>query len=206
MELREAMTQIAEIRLQLARTEVCRDFRSVPVAFSGVLAVGAAALQAAWVGNPTTQMDAYLVIWVGAAALSVAAAFAEMALRDRQFRPAWAREKTRLVVEQLVPCVVAGGLLTAVLSLRAPASAWMLPGLWQVVYSLGLFSACRLLPRGTSLVAGFYLASGLACLSVAQGPLALSAWAMGVPFGVGQMLAAAVLRRSGGGEADDVHA
>ena len=35
MELREALTQITEIRLQLARTEVFRGYRAMPVAFSG---------------------------------------------------------------------------------------------------------------------------------------------------------------------------
>ena len=37
MELREALTQITEIRQQLARTEVFRGYRAMPVAFSGVV-------------------------------------------------------------------------------------------------------------------------------------------------------------------------
>ena len=43
MELREALTQITEIRLQMARTEVFRGYRAMPVAFSGAVAVVAAA-------------------------------------------------------------------------------------------------------------------------------------------------------------------
>ena len=35
MELREALTQITEIRLQMARTEVFRGYRAIPAAFSG---------------------------------------------------------------------------------------------------------------------------------------------------------------------------
>ena len=42
--------------------------------------------------------------------------------------------------------------------------------------------------------------------SLLGGSYMLGLAAMGVPFGVGQMLAAAVLRRSGGVEVDDVHA
>ena len=34
MELREALSQIAEIRLQMARTETFRGYRAVPVALS----------------------------------------------------------------------------------------------------------------------------------------------------------------------------
>ena len=72
----------------------------------------------------------------------------------------------------------------------------MLPGLWQVVYSLGIFASCRLLPRATFWVAVFYLGTGLAVLTLGHGDAALSPWAMGLPFGVGQLLAAAVLYRT----------
>ena len=41
------------------------------------------------------------------------------------------------------------------------------------------------------------MATGLACLAYAQGPHAFSAWTMGAPFGVGQLLVAAVLRFAG---------
>ena len=43
-------------------------------------------------------------------------------------------------------------------------------------------------------VAGvWYLACGLMYLALGPGPHALAPWAMGVPFGVGQMLVGAVL-------------
>ena len=45
MELREALTQIAEIRRQMAKSDVFRGYRSAPVAVSGVLALGAAVVQ-----------------------------------------------------------------------------------------------------------------------------------------------------------------
>jgi hypothetical protein len=48
-------------------------------------------------------------------------------------------------------------------------------------------------------VAVWYLAAGLACLAFAGGAHALSPWAMGVPFLVGQLLAALVLKQSFGG-------
>ena len=54
MELREALTQITEIRLQLARTEVFRGYRAMPVAFSGLLALTTAGFQAVWLPEPLT--------------------------------------------------------------------------------------------------------------------------------------------------------
>ena len=196
MELRDALTQISEIRRQMARTEVFRGYRAVPVAFSGLLALAAAAIQAAWVVDPAEQMPAYLALWVGAAVVSAIGAGTEMTLRARQAASPWRREITWLAVEQFLPCLVAGGLVTFVLVRCAAESLWMLPGLWQILYSLGVFASCRLLPRPTFVVAVFYLATGLTCLALGRGVAAFSPWAMGLPFGFGQLLAAAVLHRT----------
>jgi hypothetical protein len=196
MELRDALTQITEIRLQLARTEVFRGYRAMPVAFSGVLALATAGFQAVWVRDPLRQLPAYLALWIGAAVISAVAAGSEMIIRARSSASPWTREITWLAVEQFVPCLVAGGLVTFVLTRFAPEGLWILPGLWQVLFSLGIFASCRLLPRATFGVAVFYLASGLACMALARGDAALSPLAMGLPFGVGQLLAAAVLYRT----------
>jgi len=196
MELRDALTQISEIRRQMARTEVFRGYRAVPVAFSGLLALGAATIQSVWIVAPLEQVQAYLALWVAAAAASSIGAGTEMILRARQSLSPWRREITWLAIEQFLPCLVAGGLLTFVLVRSATESVWMLPGLWQILYSLGVFASCRLLPRATFAVAVFYLASGLTCLALARGTAAFSPWAMGLPFGCGQLLAAAVLYRT----------
>ena len=106
------------------------------------------------------------------------------------------RELTWLALEQFCPCLIGGALVTVVLLRAAPESLWMLPGLWQIFYSLGIFASCRLLPRPTFWVAVFYLGTGLAVLAWPHGEAALSPWTMGVPFGAGQLLAAAVLYRT----------
>jgi hypothetical protein len=196
MELREALTQITEIRLQLARTEVFRGYRAMPVAFSGCVALLAAVIQALRISDPAQQIGPYLALWIGAAVLSGLAAGLEMVVRARNAGSPLTRELTWLALEQFCPCLVAGALLTIVLVRTSPASLWMLPGLWQVVYSLGIFASCRLLPRATFWVAVYYLGTGLAVLALGQGDAALSPWAMGLPFGVGQFLAAAVLYRT----------
>jgi type IV secretory pathway TrbD component len=97
-------------------------------------------------------------------------------------------------VEQFLPATIVGVLLTGVLLLAAPKDLWMLPGLWQLIFSLGVFASCRFLPRQMFGVGVWYLASGLTCLMIESGPRVLSPWAMGIPFGAGQLLVAAVLR------------
>jgi hypothetical protein len=193
MELREALAQISEIRRQVARTSVFRGYRALPVALSGLLALGAAVVQSVWIPDPAADMPAYLALWVGAALVSMLATGAEMLLNCHRSPSSLTPTTTWLAVSQFLPCIVAGGLLTLVLWFYAQESLWMLPGLWAMLFSLGIFASYRLLPRETFWVGVFYQAAGMMCLALARGEAALSPWAMGVTFGLGQLLAAAVL-------------
>ncbi len=69
---------------------------------------------------------------------------------------------------------------------RASESAWMLPGLWAILFSLGIFASCRLLPRTVLIVGIWYLAAGVVALEFGQGNAALSPWLMGITFGIGR--------------------
>ena len=193
LQLDEALSQIADIRGHLARTETFRGYRSATVGFSAVVAFGTAALQAWLVPNPMGSVGEYLAIWVGAAAISLAVTAVEMTVRCTRTVSRLSVRHTWLAVEQFLPCVLAGALLTIVLVKSAGDSLWMLPGLWSILFSLGVFASWRLLPRPTFCIAVYYLAAGIVCLGTADGDQALSPWAMAGTFGVGQTLAAAIL-------------
>lgn len=193
MELHEAMDQILEIRHHLARTETFRGYRSVTVAGTGLVAFVAAAVQRLLLAEPMADVQTYLAIWIAAAVIAATVTGLEMAIRWRRALDPATGMLTRLAVEQFLPCLIAGGMLTAVIVLICPEGTPLLPGLWQVLFSLGIFSSCRLLPRPTVWAAAFYLVSGVASLAIARGPLALSPWAMALPFGLGQCLWAAIL-------------
>jgi hypothetical protein len=193
MELREALDSIATIRRRMAETEVFRGYRALPVAVSAVLALVAGFVQPTLLPRPEQDVPGYVALWSAVALLSIAAAGLAMFLRDRVAGTSLTRPVTWLAVGQFVPCLVAAAAITAVLVRVAPEAAWVLPGLWQVFFSQGVFASCRLLPRAAFAVGVFYLVAGIATLILARGPDALSPWAMAVPFGVGQLLSAAVL-------------
>ena len=193
MQLREALSQISEIRQHLAQAQVFRGYRAATTAATAVVAVAAAAAQARWVPDPARQASGYLAVWCAAALVSVIVVGVEMAVRCRRSGSALQRQLTGVVVDQFVPSVVAGGLLTLVIARFAADCLWMLPGLWAVTFSLGVFASRRFLPRSIFLVAGYYLLAGLACLTLDRTDAALSPWTMGTVFGAGQVLTAAVL-------------
>jgi hypothetical protein len=194
MELQEALTQIYEIRQQVAQTEVFRGYRAASVACTGMIALLGAAAQSVWIPDPAQDITAYLILWIGVAALGVGITGAEMLWRCRHTLTSPRTIATHtLAIGQFIPAVIAGGLVTFVLVGFAPQVLWLLPGLWSIFFSLGIFASFRLLPRATFLVAVFYLFAGLLTVALAQGPAAFSPWAMALPFGIGQYFAAGVL-------------
>jgi len=102
-------------------------------------------------------------------------------------------------IEQFLPVGVAGALLAVMLGKFAPETLWMLPGLWQILVSLGIFASVRSLPRTITLGGAWYFVAGFACLLLASQSHALSPWSMGVPFVIGQLLMAAILHFASGG-------
>jgi hypothetical protein len=193
MELREALCQISDIRRQMARSEVFRGYRSMTVGFSGVLGLLAAAFQPWWVASPESELGRYLCLWIGVAAASLLVAGAELYWRARRAGAGLARHMTLLAVEQFLPSVVVGALLTLCIYRSAPQVAWMLPGLWSLVFGLGIFASYRLLPRQVFWLGLYYVLCGSGCLLWGQGDNALSPWQMGISFGGGQLLGAAIL-------------
>src|SRR5262249_26667881 len=110
MELREALTQIAEIRQQMARGEIFRGYRAATTAFSGVVALAAGMVQMALLPESGNGWDRQsIMIWVAAAALCVLVVGIEMIVRTRRSFSKVQRGLTLLAVEQFVPSIVAGG-------------------------------------------------------------------------------------------------
>ena len=192
-ELHKALAEIHSIRGQLARSAEFRGYGPATLTATGALAVVAATLQAHWLKDPGREVGAYLAIWVVTAVVSLTVIVIETLFRARRVHSGLATEMVHSALERFLPSIVAGLLLTVVLFESAQQSLWMLPGLWQILFSLGVFSSCRLLPRQMFAVGLWYLATGLACLSLGAEGRAFAPWTMGVPFGIGQLLVALVL-------------
>jgi hypothetical protein len=193
-ELRQALNDISAIRSQVARGTQFRGYGPLSVASTGILAMLVAGAQSHWAAASEHDLKAFLAIWISTAAIAVALSALETIFRVRRVHSGLALEMIQAAVEQFLPCIVVGLLLTVVMMRIVPQDSWMLPGLWAVIFSLGVFASCRFLPRQMFAVGAWYLASGLVCLLIAAGHHTLLPWAMGIPFGVGQLLVAAVLR------------
>jgi hypothetical protein len=193
-DLDKALNEIASIRTHLARGTEFRGYGPVSLALTALVAVIAAGLQSVFVPEPAKNLLGYLGVWVATAVVCVVIIGIEAVTRSKRVHSALADDMIWLAVEQFLPAASAGVLLTVVLERCAPETLWMLPGLWQIVLSLGIFASCRSLPRPLIAMAVWYMATGLACLVLAREGSAFSPYAMALPFGLGQSLAAGLLR------------
>jgi hypothetical protein len=198
-DLRKALADIDAIKSQVARATIFRGYGPATIALTGLLALLAAALQTLWLEHPREQTGGYLTIWIGVALISAILIGGETVTRSRRLHSNLADEMIYAAIEALIPIAVAGALLTFVLVRFVPESTWMLPGLWQIFFSLGIFASCRLLPKALFVAGAWYLMTGLVCLAVGANEDSWSPWTMGLPFGIGQFMMAGILNHALGG-------
>jgi hypothetical protein len=194
----KALADILAIRHQLAAGTAFRGYGPVTVAITGFLALSTAFAQFLWLDEPTQHPVAFFAGWTATAALSTLLIGIEMRARSRRHHRGLADEMLQQAVEQFLPTGIAGFLLAILLLKFAPETLWMLPGLWQVLMGLGVFASVRSLPRSIAFGGAWYFVAGFVTLVLASESHALSPWAMGMPFAIGQFLIAGLLHVASG--------
>jgi hypothetical protein len=203
-DLDKALADIIAIRSQLAAGTAFRGYGPAAVAATGAVALVTAILQFYWLEDFTHNPIAFFAGWAAAAVLSATMIWVEMRARSRRHHSGLADAMIHQAIEQFLPAGVAGVLLAAMLWKFAPETLWLLPGLWQILVSLGIFASVRSLPRSVALAGAWYFVAGFAVLILASQSHALSPWTMGLPFAAGQSLMAAILYfASGEADAED---
>jgi hypothetical protein len=185
-----ALEQIAEIHDHLARGEVYRGWRSLPVALSGLVGLAGALWQSMY-GRPIEPWS-FTMYWAGVASVSLAVGCSEIAWRYARATPR-ERRQTRCVIGQFLPALVAGAIATTALLRLSSALVALFPGLWALLYGVAIFAARPYIPRVSGWVALYFWTAGLLLLWTANGIESLSPWSVGATFGIGQLFGALAL-------------
>lgn len=191
-DLHKALGDISSIRREMARSTQFRGYGPATLAATGIFAFVAAKAQSVWLHDPLNHVRGYLWVWVVTAVVSVALVSVQMFTRSRRMHSGLSDEMIQVAVEQFLPSMGVGVLLTIVLARYVPQVLWMLPGLWQIIFSIGVFSSCRFLPKPMVVAGAWYLLTGLVCLALGDSR-ALAPRFMGLSFGIGQMIVALIL-------------
>jgi hypothetical protein len=198
-DLDKALADILTIRSQIAAGTAFRGYGPATVAATGGLALITAIFQILWLRDPTHNPLIFFLSWIATAVVSAGMIWIEMQTRSQRHHSGLADAMIRQAVEQFLPAAVAGIVLAVMLWKFAPETLWMLPGLWQLIGSLGVFASVRSLPRTIAVVGAWYFVSGFTTLVMASETHMLSPWTIGLPFVIGQLLMAAILHLAPGG-------
>lgn len=199
MNLHRALSDIADIRAQLDRTESYRGFRSTAVGASVLIVILGAIAQTVWASEPLRQVDRFLIVWFAVAIASAALATTEMLIRAKVSDNRLVGRVHWSLARQIAPCLLVGFALTVLIGAHAidqPPTAsllWSLPGVWSIVYAAGLFACRTHLPAPVLGVAIYFMAAGLLLLIHNWLTRDLAGWQMIASFGGGHVFLASVL-------------
>jgi len=191
-DLNRALGDIRDIRRQLAQSTEFRGYGPLTLFATATFAVVAGLVQSALLTEPARHPLQFVAIWSATAILSAALIAIQTLTRTHRMHSGMANEMILMAVEQFLPAAAAGTLLTVVIVSTVPQGVWLLPGLWQIVYSLGVFSSCRFMPRPMLAAGAWYLLTGLLCISLGDAR-ALSPWVMAGAYAMGQSFIAGIL-------------
>jgi hypothetical protein len=202
-ELDKALADILEIRSQIAQGTSFRGYGPTTIAATGMIGLSTAALQ---LGRPDIfagSATGFVWCWLAASLVCAIAVRVEMQGRSRRLHSHLADAMINQAIAQFMPAAAAALFLPLFLLRFAPEAIWLMPGLWQILVSLGIFASVHSLPRSMGLAGGWYFLRGFVCLLWAAAGHGLSPWMMGGPFFLGQMLMAAILHFSSQGSHEE---
>lgn len=132
------------------------------------VAMGVVAIGAAWLARGQTAPEAWISIWLGAAAISFLIAVAGMVLKSRAADMPLLSGPGRKFASSFAPPIFVGGVLTLALALDGQTD--LLPGVWLLLYGTAVVTGGAHSVRIIPLTGMAFIALGVAAA------LAPAAW------------------------------
>ena len=199
--IERAISQVADIHARLLASSRFRGFGPEAMVFTAILSLAVATAQTIWPHIFAPDALGYVAVWAAATGIWIFVSAAEAILRSRRLHGRMANAMLGSTLRLMLPFAAAGIVIGVTICQLSPSSAWMLPGLWQILIALSAFSMAPSLPRPIVWVAGWYFACGAVVFGLGARSGELSPWMMGLPLTLGQASVAFILHRAKG-EAD----
>lgn len=188
-DLESALDDIAHLREQLAASSRFQGLAPGIVALTGCFAFALGAWQ-----QMAKEDD--LFVWIMLAVVCAMMIGTEAIVRARKVHRSMADRMLGTTLNRFLPAAIAGAILGIVILVRIPEHSRLLPGIWQLLMGVGISAVLSNLPRHMSVAAIFYFVTGTLSLGLSGGQWPPAAWLMALPFGLGQLLVAAILHRA----------
>jgi hypothetical protein len=191
MEIDKALEQLEEIHSHVQRSELYRGYRSILTAAMGLVALGAAFLQPRFVvlEHPLS----FVYFWVAVALANFLLPISQILFHYAAYESPLERKKTRLAVGQFLPCLLAGAFLTIAVCKTNENFIIFLPGLWSILFAMGVYASKPYLPGAIHWMALSFFLGGVILLALVPSGQSLSPWGMGLDFSLGLLAGAGIL-------------
>ena len=174
-----ALSDRAIDNLTFIRQAMERAGSFTAVSGTGIVAIGVLALLAGFVASRQAGVNAWLGVWLGAAAAAVVIELTLTARKARALGLPIDSGPGRKFALAFTPAMLAGAILTAALTPAAPRD--LLVGMWLLLYGAGVTAGGALsVPVVPVMGASFMVAGGVALLL----PVAAANWMMVAGFGM----------------------
>lgn len=164
--------------------EKAASFTAVP-GWGGVF-MGLTALFAAAAAAFQPTMEAWLTIWIGEALVAFVIGIVEIARKIRNAGPPFINTPLRKFSLSLIPALLVGALLTAVLYRQG--EVLLLPGIWMLLYGTAVVTGGAFSVKPVPIMGACFLALGTVALfssfPVSNGLLALGFGGLHIGFGL----------------------
>lgn len=196
MDLDKALSEIDEIRSHLAGQVLFQGFGPVSVACTGLFAVLVALAQVLMPTVLASDRLEFLLVWVFATCIASMFITAHMWHRAKELHGTQSGAMLNRLFEQLMPPVFVVLVITAAFFKFAQSPINALPGLWLLMAALASFAMASSLGNRLRIVGVWYFLTGAAVLVIGlnKPEIVLSPWLLGVPFLIGQLSMAAILK------------
>lgn len=192
-DIERAISEIANIRTQLAASAQFRGIAPKATALTGVLALVVATAQTLWPEILALDVLRYVGVWAAVTVASLLIAASEAIARSRRLHLLVTDTMLNTAARQMLPFGAAGVIITLVICRFSIGSSWLLPGIWQILIALIGFAALPNLPRAIAWAAGWYFLCGSVVLILGGWSGELSPWMMGAPMAIGQFIVALIM-------------
>ncbi|GMV07036.1 MAG: hypothetical protein AMXMBFR53_33110 [Gemmatimonadota bacterium] len=157
------MDNLRYIRETMERSQAFTAVSGLGGVLMGGIALAAAGVSAAW--GPSTE--AWVALWMGAAALSLAVALVAMSRKARAAGTTLLVGAGRKFTWNLTPPLLVGALLTV--SLTGAGATQLLPGVWLLLYGTGVVAGGAFSVRVVPLMGLAFMLLGAAALFLPSG-------------------------------------
>ncbi len=190
-ETNEALDKITEIHHQLSKTGIYKGYKSIIVMLSGLIGITAAVIQPFITKDNSSQL--FVIYWAVIASINLVLCTGMIAYSYFFKETDYEKKQTLAVLMQFIPMIASGIIVTPFFTLYGREAIPFLPGIWALLFGMGILNVRPYLSNLTIFASLYYLICSIILLYLRFYNVNYLTLGMALTFGIGQFISATIL-------------